>query len=450
MSDEKNIQTTIPTTEEKKLKLLKKIVVLLGIVILTASVFLFDYPLKKITNNDVEIITPPIENIQNVASSTENHNIEKVSTSTVVVDTGNKTILPTQETQTPPRIREERVTPALNYEYGISVGETFNSLSDNELQKRLDDIVSLGLGWLRVDFDWSSIQPQNAELFNWTAIDRLVTEAHKRNIKVLPILTYTPMWARSKKCPHTDKCEPNDPRQFAAFAKASAERYTPKGVEFWEIWNEPNMGFFWSPAASPEYYVQVLKAAYTEIHSVNPNATVISGGLGSISTKNGNIAPRDFLERMYIAQGKSYFDGVGVHPYSFPASPTNYKSWSLWSQMNETEWSLRSIMIDNGDSAKKLWPTEFGAPTNGPGNVAESNEYSFWRSPDHVTEAYQALIFQEAIAETRENDWDGPLFFYSYKDRGIDTSTVENFFGLLRFDGSKKPAYTTLKNELTN
>ena len=28
--------------------------------------------------------------------------------------------------------------------------------------------------------------------------------------------------------------------------------------------------------------------------------------------------------------------------------------------------SLRSTMTDNGDGGKKIWATEFGAPTNGP------------------------------------------------------------------------------------
>jgi hypothetical protein len=40
------------------------------------------------------------------------------------------------------------------------------------------------------------------------------------------------------------------------------------------------------------------------------------------------------------------------------------------------------------------------------------------------------------------------MFWYSYIDQGTSTSDRENFFGILRADWSKKPAYTTLKTLL--
>jgi hypothetical protein len=33
------------------------------------------------------------------------------------------------------------------------------------------------------------------------------------------------------------------------------------------------------------------------------------------------------------------------------------------------------------------------------------------------------------------------MFWYDYSDTGNDTSTNEDFFGLVRLDGSHKPAY---------
>jgi hypothetical protein len=64
-----------------------------------------------------------------------------------------------------------------------------------------------------------------------------------------------------------------------------------------------------------------------------------------------------------------------------------------------------------------------------------------------VTEALQSVILADAITSYRSfGSWAGPMFFYSYKDLGTDPSTVENFFGVVRSDGSDKPAYATLKN----
>jgi hypothetical protein len=37
------------------------------------------------------------------------------------------------------------------------------------------------------------------------------------------------------------------------------------------------------------------------------------------------------------------------------------------------------------------------------------------------------------------------LFWYSYKDDGTASHTTENFYGLLRADGTKKPAYASFK-----
>ena len=39
--------------------------------------------------------------------------------------------------------------------------------------------------------------------------------------------------------------------------------------------------------------------------------------------------------------------------------------------------------------------------------------------------------------------WAGPLFTYTFRDNGTSTSTRENFFGLVRYDLSHKPAYAS-------
>ena len=39
--------------------------------------------------------------------------------------------------------------------------------------------------------------------------------------------------------------------------------------------------------------------------------------------------------------------------------------------------------------------------------------------------------------------WAGPMCWFRYDDKGTDPSDQSNFFGLLRFDGSRKPSYST-------
>lgn len=318
------------------------------------------------------------------------------------------------------------------YRFGLSVGTTLLSLSQSELNTRLDDMVSLGVGWVRFDIDWSEIQPTDARTFNWTNVDRLVRAAASRNIKLLAIVDYTPAWARAPGC-SSSKCPPADNAAFAVFARTAAARFGPLGIHNWEVWNEPNLAAFWQPRANANAYAKLLTAASAAIKSADSGAIVISGGTGPASSSAGDIAPVEFLKLMYANDAGGSFDAVGYHPYSFPGRPSRPISTDGWSQMSSANPSLRSVMTANGDGAKQIWLTEFGAPTGG---------------PRAVTEALQAGIIGDALILAPTYPWAGPLFIYSYKDLGTAQNTNENFFGILRFDGSQKPAYETLKEGL--
>ena len=336
----------------------------------------------------------------------------------------------------------------LNYMFGMSFGETLSVASESELKKTLDDITSLGVGWIRVDMAWNSIQPVSKDTFVWGSFDRIVSEAHERGIVVLPILTYTPPWARDESC-DVSKCPPAHPEEFAEFARTAVLRYAPQGVHVWEVWNEPNLRKFWASGADYARYTELLRLTFQAIHEADKNAVVLSGGLAPIDTGGGNITAREFLEGMYEFGAKSYFDAVAFHPYSFPLGPEDVERTNAWSHMADTEWNLRAIMQDNGDAHKKIWITEYGAPTGGPGNIASNNIHAPWSIPDHVTEAYQTELLVQTVQAQRAQVWMGPLFWYSYQDLGTNETTTENFFGIIRYDGSQKPAYYVLKHLLT-
>ncbi len=338
---------------------------------------------------------------------------------------------------------------APNYGYGISLGDTLPAKSDSQLASIFDDFTALGIGWVRLDISWSDIQYTDNTKYDWSIVDRVIAAASAHNLSVLPVLGYTPAWARAHGCTASHSCPPADYSAFAQFAKEAAKRYAPKGLHTWEVWNEPNNVNFWQPVSASNY-AELLKLTSIAIKSVDGGAVIVSGGLSPASTDGRNVAPIDFLEQLYQAGGKQYFDAVGHHPYSFPALASHEASWNAWSQMFATPKSLRSVMVANGDEAKQIWLTEYGAPTGGPGALAEVENYHFDQSPDHVTEDLQSVIMSDAIALNRQYAWTGPMFWYSYIDLGTSQSTVENFFGLLRPDGSKKPAYTTLQTLMKN
>ena len=126
------------------------------------------------------------------------------------------------------------------------------------------------------------------------------------------------------------------------------------------------------------------------------------------------------------------------------------EDWNAWMWMSQTSPSLRSVMTANGDAAKPIWLTEFGAPTGGPKALADLSSYITIKNSDHVSEELEAKILTDAYVTNKQYSWSGPLFWYSYKDLGTSQSTNENFFGIIRSDGSKKQAYTDLYNMLHN
>lgn len=318
---------------------------------------------------------------------------------------------------------------------GFSVGDNFASLSDQELENAFADIAGLGVGWLRFDMAWSAAQPNSADSYSWSRFDRIVSAANRYNIKLLPILTYTPRWARRQECIDTFKCAPADPAAFATYAAAAAARYSSMGIHTWEIWNEPNLGLFWKPSPDAAAYTDLLERSYTSIKAVDSQATVIGAGLSDpAGSSGGNIDPRVFLNTMYQNGAKDYMDAVGYHPYSFPNLPSTTLDWSGWSIMGDVSYSIRSVMTSNGDGNKQIWATEFGCPTDGP----------TWRGDETV----QAQIVRDGIQQMDAKPWLASLFLYSYKDLGTDPDTMENFFGLIRFDGSRKPAYFELQDVL--
>jgi hypothetical protein len=210
---------------------------------------------------------------------------------------------------------------------------------------------------------------------------------------------------------------PQNAADYANFAGQVAARYAPMGVHTWEIWNEPNGGTFTTAS-----YTALLKAAYTAIKQADPGAFVLTGGTQPAATNGTDISPIDFLAGIYQNGGKGYFDAVAHHPYCYAAGFVFpfYAEWSAWSQMQDTSTSLRSIMTANGDQAKKIWATEFGAPTSG-----DSNE---------ISESDQALLVKNAHHLFHSYSWAGPLFWYTYKDDS-------DGFGLACADFSHKPAY---------
>jgi hypothetical protein len=305
--------------------------------------------------------------------------------------------------------------------YGISAGGGLQFLSAEDRDRTLDDMVALGVTRVRFDMNWADIQRDGRGTYDWDRYDALVDAMVARGLEPLAIIAYTPPWARPEGCSDDDKCAPARLRDYSQFAFTAALRYESRGVNDWEIWNEPNIVNFWRPAPDAARYAEMLQLAYRAIKRIDRDAFVLTGGTAPAADNGTNIAPRTFLSTLYEAGAGDSFDAVSHHPYCFPAAaPGEYYEWCAWSQMADTSPSMRSIMVDNGDAAKKIWMTEYGAPTEGWGGVGEETQAEW------VTEAYDLAA---------SYDWAGPLFWYNHRDA---PDNVHDSFGLRRADWTPK------------
>lgn len=326
---------------------------------------------------------------------------------------------------------------------GIAYGHRLVGMSDKELGAALDEAVGVGARWVRADLSWGDIQPDAPDEFRWNRFDRVVTAAKKRDLTLLPILGYTPPWARQTGCT-SDKCRPADPKAFAAFAAAAAIRYAPSGIHTWEIWNEPNLRDFWKPQPDAAAYTTLLRATSQALRRQDPSAYVVLGGLASTHSQGGSISQTDFLAAVSVRGGNRLVDAVGYHPYTYPYLASDKTQWgTAWERIN----GLESVLAAHGTPGMPVWITEYGAPTNGPGAASDGRRKSIGATT-HVTERRQSEIAEDAVRTAAVTPHVEALFWYSDRDAGTDTSSRENFFGLRRADGSAKPALSTLRKAI--
>lgn len=366
-----------------------------------------------------------------VATTTTTNAVAPVATKPIITTP----TTPTTQTATTP-------APAQKIVSGIAAGYILSTMTEAQIRNYFTEMNKLGMTWVRFDIDWSGVQRNGPTSYSWTEIDRIVKLGNEYGINMLAILAYSPSWAAKSGCVAGQKCAPKDPALFATFAGVAATRYK-NNIAAWEIWNEPNMDYFWSPKANGTDYAAVLKAGYTAIKAVQPGAIVVTGGLSPVTSSRTTVDPLVFLKDMYAAGGKGSFDAVGHHPYTYALSPASTLPWNHWYQM----YKIYDLMNQNGDAAKKIWITEIGAPTGGAGVGRELGALNFAHGSDYLTQNAQAETMSALIAESSKiTRWLGPVFWYSLVDINSKSSDPEGHFGLITSDNKYKAAHNTLLN----
>ncbi len=140
---------------------------------------------------------------------------------------------------------------------------------------------------------------------------------------------------------------------FVDFAREAAKRYKGK-MHKYEVWNEASLTYFWKPMPNIYQYMELYSAVSEAIHAIDPSAEV-AVQIGAWKRSSSDAHGGEFLQKFY--ENNIYPDAVSYHVYTDDiANPPNLKDNNSFGSIA----AIRKIMVDNGQSDKKIWITEFG------------------------------------------------------------------------------------------
>jgi hypothetical protein len=300
----------------------------------------------------------------------------------------------------------------------------------------------------------------SSPFYDWSQVDRVVSLAREKGIQVLLTITgpgphfTSSSPRRCRKVPCSFKPRPKD---FGAFAAAVAKRYAGR-VDYYSIWNEPNIGKTWlTPRftrtragrvdAAGALYRKLFIAGYRSIAKFDRarRNRVLFGETAAIGSPLPMLYAalcldskgRPFKGKLKSAHGcsgkvrKLNIGGFAVHPYNqgaygTPQSKTKTKTSLSLAYMPRLH-RLASVAARRGriPGGRGIYMTEFGFQTRPP-------------DPFGVSVANQARYLNESDR----------LFYSDRRVKAVaqyelyDVRFKEQFNSGLRFaDGSLKPAY---------
>ncbi|MFZ0087947.1 MAG: hypothetical protein WAL63_00480, partial [Solirubrobacteraceae bacterium] len=331
-------------------------------------------------------------------------------------------------------------------------GPLFAPGSTLDFGRQTATMVASGVQSIRVAFSWSAAQPYEswstvpaaaqADFTNvagrptdFRSTDVIVGDAARRRLSILPTVLYAPSWDAVANPAGVATPRQNAP--YAAYVTALIGRYGPHGsfwqqnpripkvpIRMWQIWNEPDLAYYWKqPFASS--YVSLVRVARAAIKRADPGAKVVLGALTNLAWVS--------LGQIYRVPGaRRLFDVVAVNGFTrTPADVILYLRF------------VRDAMNRFQDRAKPLIATEISWPS---ARGQTSSHYDF-----DTTEAGQArniATLLPLLGAQRASLRLAGFYYYTWVGAETRGTQAFNFSGLERFAGGRvtaKPALTAFR-----
>lgn len=308
--------------------------------------------------------------------------------------------------------------------------------------RQVDLARSIGASIVEIDIHWAWIEPGNTGPAGWDReqlgwLEQFLNEIGEHGGDVVALVSETPCWVSAdpnRDCAsgrYDSRYPSRDPLDYASFLTHLVSRYGDR-IKYWLIWGEPNTPIRWAnPDASA--YTALLRAAYQAVKAADPGAVVISG---SLAPRDNEPSVFDYLNEMYAAGAKGYFDVLAYNAYTDGNSPTWYDPAFPTVSFSHSVPMIRQIMQAHGDS-RPIWLTEVGWST------VPVNCEDCWVDTLPNTEAEQGAYTEQAIRIVRSWSYVEAYFAYELVDMihpPDSRVSVEYHYGLFRKDLTAKPA----------
>lgn len=294
-----------------------------------------------------------------------------------------------------------------------------------------------GAGWELIRFRWDELQPGGpADWYPSGPTGDWLGSARASGREVVGVLVGTPAWA-TKGTPGTGVPsglylpvgDPGNP--WAAFVRQAVAYYSPRGIDHWVIWEDPDIpprahGSKWDGSLA-DYY-QLVKVAYLVAKEKNPNAQIHLGGIGQSDPTWFDRLLDVALDDPTAPANDYYFDIATVHVFFSPDSVSTLAANPFY------------LMGVKGVPLKPVWINQSNArPAVDPGVYPDNATF---REFSRVTIEQQAAFIIQSYA----------LGFAAGADRMATYRLVDSLaeddqqaFGLVRADGTPRPAYTAFQ-----
>jgi hypothetical protein len=240
-----------------------------------------------------------------------------------------------------------------------------------------------------MDFSWGGTERRPGE-YDFSEYDRLLASLEAQKLRALFILDYGNELYEKESGVATEVGR----RAFSRWAAAAAVHFKGHGI-LWEIWNEPNGGF-WKPKANVDDYAALALAAAKAIRAAAPGEAVIGPATSGVDLQ--------FAESCFQAGLLDWWDAVSVHPYRQSAPESAAADYQ----------KLRGLIARYAPKGKSI-----------PIISGEWGYSSAWQNFDEATQG-QMLARQWLVNLANHI----PLsIWYDWHDDGSDPKEPEHHFG---------------------